>query len=57
MNYYDVMFPLFLYLLDFLVHMWYSAEAVIYLFSILEWNATFYSTGVAGCTFQCSCSK
>ena len=41
-TYYDVMFTLFLYLLDLPVLRWYSAEAVIYLFSIPEWNATFY---------------
>ena len=54
---YDVMFTLFLYLLHLSMHVCYSAEAVIYLFSILECNVTFYPKGVAGCSSQYSCSK
>ena len=57
MTSYDVRFTLFLYLLDLSVHRCYSAEAVIHLFSNLEWNATFYPKGMAGCTSQYSCSK
>ena len=47
MTSYGVMFTVFLSLLDLPMHRWCSAEAVIYLFSNLEWNATFYLKGVA----------
>ena len=47
----DVMVTLLLYLVDLPMHRCYSAEAVMYLFSILGCNATLYAKGVAGCTF------